>query len=104
MRKTAIIVLAFAACATAWADKYTRGYVRQDGTVVQGHYSTNPNTTRIDNYSTQGNINPYTGQVGTVNPYGNTVQPVRRIEPGLGAQQAPLAQPDPYGLRNSRKF
>ncbi|TXF89247.1 hypothetical protein FUA23_10880 [Neolewinella aurantiaca] len=43
-----------------------RGYTRKDGTRVQGYKRTNPNSTVNDNYSTRGNINPWTGQAGTV--------------------------------------
>jgi len=41
------------------------GYVRNNGTYVQPHMLTNPNATRNDNYSTRGNVNPYTGVPGT---------------------------------------
>ena len=53
----------------AKADEYVNGYTRKDGTYVQPHYQTNPNNTKLDNYSTQGNVNPYTGRAGTVDPY-----------------------------------
>lgn len=46
-------------------DHYTSGYTRHDGTHVSGYHATNPNTTRNDNYSTRGNLNPYTGEIGT---------------------------------------
>ena len=46
-------------------DVYVHGYTRKDGTYVQPHYRTSPNSTRNDNYSTRGNINPYTGELGT---------------------------------------
>ncbi|MBU2645364.1 hypothetical protein KKI24_11715 [bacterium] len=46
-------------------DVYVRGYQKSDGTYVQPHYRTSPNSTRNDNYSTKGNINPYTGKEGT---------------------------------------
>lgn len=78
--KIAAATLAALCTLSAQADQYTRGYVRKDGTVVQGHYSTSPNGTRLDNYSTQGNSNPYTGQQGTVSPY---------------RQEQPWAQPRP---------
>lgn len=42
-----------------------RGYVKKNGTYVQPHRSTNSNSTKIDNWSTRGNVNPYTGQAGT---------------------------------------
>lgn len=44
---------------------YTAPHVTKNGTFVQGHMATNPNSTRNDNFSTRGNINPYTGQAGT---------------------------------------
>lgn len=44
------------------------GYTTQNGTSVQPHYQTNPNETQRDNYGTQGNQNPYTGQYGTRQP------------------------------------
>lgn len=44
---------------------WVNGYTRSDGTKVAGHYRTAPNSTRNDNYSTKGNINPHTGKAGT---------------------------------------
>lgn len=55
-------------------DVWVNGYYRSDGTYVNGHYRTTPNKTINDNYSTEGNINPYTGQEGTV-PRENTYKP-----------------------------
>lgn len=46
-----------------------RGYTRKDGTYVQPHKRSSPNSTTYDNWSTRGNINPYTGKMGTKNPY-----------------------------------
>jgi hypothetical protein len=43
-------------------------YTTQSGTYVGGHQQTNPNNTQLDNYSTRGNVNPYTGQIGTRTP------------------------------------
>ena len=42
-----------------------RGYHKSNGTYVQGHTRTSPNSTNWDNYSTMGNSNPYTGSTGT---------------------------------------
>lgn len=44
--------------------RYQRGYVKKDGTYVQGHYKTRSNKTNHDNYSTQFNVNPYTRKHG----------------------------------------
>lgn len=43
---------------------YQQGYIRKDGTYVGGHYKTRSNSTNHDNYSTQGNYNPYNGNSG----------------------------------------
>jgi hypothetical protein len=45
-----------------------RGYPRSDGTYVSGHQQTNPNGTKYDNWSSKGNVNPYTGKVGMDDP------------------------------------
>lgn len=44
------------------------GYTTNSGTYVAPHQQTNPNSTQTDNYGTRGNVNPYTGAVGTHNP------------------------------------
>jgi hypothetical protein len=41
------------------------GYTTNSGTYVPPHQQTNPNSTQSDNYGTRGNVNPYTGAVGT---------------------------------------
>ena len=46
---------------------YHQGYTNH-GTYVQPHYQSAPNTTQYDNWSTRGNINPYTGQMGHRTP------------------------------------
>lgn len=50
-------------------DTSVRGYTRKDGTYVQPHKQTAPNSSKLDNYSTKGNVNPYTGKEGTVDPF-----------------------------------
>lgn len=57
-------LLACVAVAPAFADTYVQGYARQDGTYVAPHYRSDSNAIRSDNYSSQGNTNPYTGQRG----------------------------------------
>ena len=44
-----------------------RGHVTKSGTYVAPSRATNPNGTKVDNYSTRGNVNPYTGKAGTRN-------------------------------------
>jgi hypothetical protein len=45
-----------------------QGHTTSSGTYVQPYVATNPNTTQRDNYSATGNVNPYTGAVGTRTP------------------------------------
>jgi len=47
---------------------YVRPYTTTRGTYVAPHYQTNSNGTRLDNWSTRGNVNPFTGRPGTKNP------------------------------------
>lgn len=58
-----ISVLVFAQTNTR--THYVRGYTkRSSGTYVMPHRQTNPNHSKMDNYSTKGNNNPYTGKTG----------------------------------------
>ena len=47
---------------------FVEGYTKSNGTYVQGYYRTAPNSSIYDNFSTKPNINPYTGEIGTVKP------------------------------------
>lgn len=73
-------VLATAALAQVHVD----GHFRRDGTYVPPHYRSAPDSNPYNNWSTRGNVNPYTGQYGTRDPYPSlpslpypTVQPPR---------------------------
>ena len=77
MRQAAALALAtlligLASSAMAQSYHYDNGYTRQNGTYVEPHYQTNPDRSRQDNWSTQGNVNPFTGQEGTHSPYGDS--------------------------------
>ena len=54
--------------ASGTGQHYVHGYTRRNGTYVAGHHQTNPNGTKRDNWSSKGNVNPYTGKPGTVDP------------------------------------
>ena len=58
---------------------HVRPYTKADGTVVQAHDRTAPNTTRSDNWSSRPNVNPETGRVGTVDPYAPVARRTPRI-------------------------
>ena len=46
-----------------------RPRTNRNGTYVAPHVRTSPNGSRIDNWSTKGNSNPYTGKPGTKDPW-----------------------------------
>ena len=81
---------------TASAD-YVQGYTRQNGTYVQGYNRSSANGTACDNYSYQGNVNPYTGREGTStqldqNDYGYKPRPRRNSYSGYEQQQPAFQQ------------
>jgi hypothetical protein len=84
MNKYSLLLLAALASSAFAQDSYHQGYVTKNGTYVAPHYQTAPDNTRMNNYSTQGNVNPYTGQPGTVNPY---------AQPAYTAPQVPMYEP-----------
>lgn len=93
MKKILAVGLFAALASSAFAQVHVRGYTKKDGTYVAPHERTAPNNTNLDNYSTRGNVNPYTGQPGTKepDPYGyQGAQPTQRTQP---AQQIQPLQP-----------
>jgi hypothetical protein len=45
------------------------GYSRGNGTHVAPHVRSSPDSTPFNNWSTKGNVNPYTGKLGSHSPY-----------------------------------
>lgn len=99
MRKLLLCLLASMVCSSvAFADVYVRGYTRSDGTYVAPHYRSSPNSTRNDNWTTRGNVNPYTGEPGTRSPdYGSSYGSQRTY----GNPPSGYA-PNPYDTRPAR--
>jgi hypothetical protein len=66
-----LLIGSFAFAGIASATVRVKGYVRKTPTYhyVAPHYRTSPNHTKIDNWSTKGNVNPYTGKAGTKSPF-----------------------------------
>ena len=71
MKKLVLSMVITAAAAAAFAgsafarDVWVNGYTRSDGTEVRGHYRSAPDSSYNNNWSTEGNVNPYTGESGT---------------------------------------
>jgi hypothetical protein len=70
------LALAIAASMALWAASadakaggyhFMRTHVTKNDTSAQGHMQTSPNQAKIDNGSTDENVNPVTGKPGTKN-------------------------------------
>lgn len=59
------IIISLTVVSSVYADVWVDGYYRKDGTYVRGHYRSDPDGNFENNWSTKGNVNPYTGAVGT---------------------------------------
>lgn len=78
------------------------GYTRSNGTYVAPHYQTNPNATRNDNWSTRGNVNPFTGTLGTKPGDGGYYVPSPSSSYGAPRYSAPVTgAPNPALLDDS---
>ncbi|MFY4803604.1 hypothetical protein ACOTWC_05965 [Aliarcobacter butzleri] len=64
MMKIVFFVL-LCASINLFADNYVNGYYKSNGTYVNGYTRSSSNSTKSDNFSTYGNVNPYTGKEGT---------------------------------------
>jgi len=73
MKKVCFSILLAVGIFTTANAQWVNGYTKSNGTYVSGYNRSSSNYTKSDNYSTKGNINPYTGKVGTktYNDYNN---------------------------------
>lgn len=68
MRKLILIIVSIIITHNLYSQVRVSGYYRKNGTYVQPHYRSSPNSNPYDNYSYPGNTNPYTGKTSTGNP------------------------------------
>lgn len=66
-----LIMVSISFNAIAQDQTYVEGYYKKNGTYVEGYYKTKANKTKSDNYTTEGNYNPYTGKDGKTKDYGD---------------------------------
>lgn len=69
MKLILIVIFVVSFSSIAAAAERVNGYFRSNGTYVQPYYRSTSDSNAYNNYSTKGNINPYTGKEGTVDPY-----------------------------------
>ena len=63
-----IILVTLLTSSSVFADSFVSGYFKRNGIYVQPHFRSSPDISTFNNYSSWGNINPYTGKWGTSNP------------------------------------
>jgi hypothetical protein len=76
-----VAIVGFLVSKAQAADQSVHGYTRSDGTYVQPYHRSAPDNNPYNNYGTQGNYNPYTGQAGTAQPQPNYIQPAYPTQP-----------------------
>jgi hypothetical protein len=91
MKKTFLFIVFLFAAANSFAQStvYVQGYTRSNGSYVQGHYRTAPDATITNNWSTVGNVNPYTGIPGTVSYSSSTSSYSTYSSPSYSTYSAP---------------
>jgi hypothetical protein len=89
---TLALLVSFADLASAAS---VRGYTRRDGTYVQPHERSAPNSTIRDNYTYPGNYNPNTGRITGGDPF-------KRDRDQDGIPDA--IDTTPYGTRSRNPF
>ena len=78
-RLVCLIALSLLVPALVSAQVHVDGHVRRDGTYVPPHYRSAPDGNPYNNYSSRGNVNPYTGQLGSRDP--SLLQPMQPLKP-----------------------
>lgn len=59
-----LTVLILGISSLCFADSYVDDYYRRNGTYVQPYHRSNSDDNFDNNYSSRGNTNPYTGEIG----------------------------------------
>jgi hypothetical protein len=64
-RSLTILLITLSSFNQAYASSSVRGYARRNGTYVMPHSRSVPDHSLSNNWSTKGNVNPFTGRPGT---------------------------------------
>lgn len=68
MNKLILVLIVTTVSNSLWANNVrVNGYTKKNGSYVSSHHRTGPDKTRNNNYSSRGNMNPYTGKAGVKN-------------------------------------
>jgi hypothetical protein len=63
-------------------DVFVRGYTTRNGTYVQPHWRSSPDSNPNNNWSCCGNMNPHTGEMGTRQPRADVDSGLYRLNSG----------------------
>lgn len=76
MNKIILVTIVLTMLASiVYADEQVGGYTRRDGTYVQPHTRSTPDSSYNNNYNVRGNTNPNNGERGTSSPTYNDRTP-----------------------------
>ncbi len=50
---------------SSYSSSFVSGYTKKDGSYTQGHFRSTKDSAFSNNWTTKGNINPFTGSAGT---------------------------------------
>jgi hypothetical protein len=81
MKLRLFALAALALSSAAIGQVHVRGYTTKRGTYVAPYWRSSPDHNTLNNWSTVGNVNPYTGVEGTRNPYPSVQPPPTYIHP-----------------------
>ena len=93
---TLTCLLVLASGAESFGQVRVKGYTRKDGTYVAPHVRSRPDGNPYNNWSTDGNYNPYTGKAGTKAPtpyYPATASPTSSSRSSVPAPPAVGQEP-----------
>lgn len=86
MKSLTLITILLSVSTIAASDTSVKGYIRNDGTYVAPHMRSTPDSSTFNNYSSQGNTNPYNGREGTLAPsYGSPSRQAHILTPPAGS-------------------
>ena len=64
-----LVLMSFSISTSEARTTRVKSGITKTGTYRPPHLRTSPNKTKIDNWSTKGNVNPFTGKKGTKKAY-----------------------------------
>ena len=67
--KKGFILVVMLVVSNLYGSVYVKGHVNKSGKYVKSHHKSSSNKMKQDNWSSKGQVNPYTGEKGTKKQY-----------------------------------